>query len=57
MRRHRGVCWHSRIPGKSSYRKKLVFIKDDMPGNDDAIWGEIKAAISFVMVGIAKEDT
>jgi hypothetical protein len=36
---------------------KGSFIKDDMPRNDDAIGGEINAAISFVMVGIAKEDT
>jgi hypothetical protein len=34
---------------------KGSFIKDDMP-RDDAIGGEVKAAVSFVMVGIAKED-
>jgi hypothetical protein len=32
------------------------FIKDDVPGDDDSIGGEIKAAISFVMSRIAEED-
>ena len=35
---------------------KGSFIKDDMPRDDDAIGREVKAAVSFVMVGIAKED-
>ena len=33
------------------------FIEDDMPRDDDSICGEIKAAVSFVMSGVAKEDT
>ena len=37
--------------------RKGSFIKDDMPGDDDSVGREVKAAISFVMSGIAKEDT
>ena len=33
------------------------FIEDDMPRDDDSICGEIKAAVSFMVSGIAKEDT
>jgi hypothetical protein len=29
------------------------FIKDDVPGNDDSVGGEVKAAVPFVMSGIA----
>ena len=32
------------------------FIKDDMQGDDDSICRKIKAAVSFVMSRIAKED-
>ena len=35
---------------------KDSFIEDDMPRDDDSVGGEIKAAVSFVMSGIAKED-
>ena len=35
---------------------KGSFIKDDMPRDDDAVGREVKVAVSFVMVGIAKED-
>jgi len=37
--------------------RKGSFIKDDMPRDDDSIRGEIKAAVSFVVSGIANEDT
>jgi hypothetical protein len=37
-------------------KRKGRFIKDDVPGDDDSIGGEIKAAVSFVMSGIAEED-
>ena len=33
------------------------FIEDDMPRDDDSICGEIKAAVSFVMSGVAKQGT
>ena len=33
------------------------FIEDDMPRDDDSICGEINAAVSFLMSGVAKEDT
>jgi len=29
------------------------FIEDDVPGDDDSIGGEVKAAVSFVVSGIA----
>ena len=37
--------------------RKGSFIEDDMPRDDDSICGEIKAAVSFMVSGIAKEDT
>ena len=37
-------------------KRKGSFIKDDMLGGDDSICGQIKAAVSFMMSGIAKED-
>ena len=36
---------------------KCSFIKDDMPGNNDSVRGEVKAAVSFVMSRITQEDT
>ena len=46
-----GRAWSIAISkGKDS------FIKDDMPRDDDAVGREVKVAVSFVMVGIAKED-
>ena len=38
-------------------KRKGIFIEDDMPGDDDSVGREIKAAVSFVMSGVAKEDT
>jgi len=38
-------------------KRKGSFIEDDMPRDDDSFSGEIKAAISFVMSGVAKEGT
>jgi len=29
------------------------FIEDDVPGDDDSIGGEVKAAVPFVISGIA----
>ena len=37
-------------------KREGSFIKDDMPRDDDSICGEIKAAVSFVVSGVAKED-
>ena len=37
-------------------KREGSFIKDDMPRDDDAVGREVKVAVSFVMVGIAKED-
>jgi hypothetical protein len=64
------VLWSNRIKHSVRSIKKLEgrrrawsiaiskgkgsFIKDDMPRDDDAI-GEVKAAVSFVMVGIARK--
>jgi len=47
--------WRTRVVTLS--QRKGSFIKDDMPGDDDSVGREVKAAISFVMSGIAKEDT
>ena len=38
-------------------KRKGSFIEDDMPRDDDSICGEINAAVSFLMSGVAKEDT
>jgi hypothetical protein len=70
--RQKLVLWSNRIRHSVRSIKKLEgcrrawsimiskgkgsFIKDDMPRDDDAIGGEVKAAVSFVMVGIAKKD-
>ena len=40
-----------------SGKRKRNFIKGDMARDDDAICGEIKAAITLVVVRIAKENT
>ena len=37
--------------------RKVSFIEDDMPRDDESICGEVKAAVSFVMSGVAKEGT
>jgi hypothetical protein len=29
------------------------FIEDDVPGDDDSIGGEVKAAVPFMMSGVA----
>ena len=36
---------------------KTGFVEDDMPRDDDLVGGKIKAAITFVVSRISKEDT
>jgi hypothetical protein len=37
--------------------KRECRLEDDMAGDDDAVGGEIKAPVAFVIDGIAKECT
>jgi hypothetical protein len=45
------VCRSSRTMALS--KRESRFIKDDVPGDDDSIGGEVKAAVPFVMSRIA----
>ena len=48
------VRWNARTIALS--KRKGIFIEDDMPGDDDSVGREIKAAVSFVMSRVAKEN-
>ena len=44
-------CW---IAGAMTLSKgKGRFIEDDVPGDDNSIAGEVKAAVSFMVGGVA----
>jgi hypothetical protein len=45
------VRWSTRTMALSKGEGR--FIEDDVPGDDDSICGEVKAAVPFVMSGIA----
>jgi hypothetical protein len=46
-----------KIGNRVGRERKDGFVERDMAGNDDSIRVEIKAAVSFVLSGVADENT